>query len=168
MTIEALPPGPVLIAGGLLLPWLSPTRRTALVLLLPLVVLWLVWQVPDGVAWSAEFMGYDIEPLRGDRLSRVFGTVFAIMAFVGGLFACRHARPVELASAFIYAGGALGVVFAGDLITLFAYWELMAVASTLVLWSAGTEGSRAAGMRYVVVHLLGGVILMVGVTAYAF
>ena len=167
MTIDAIPPGPVLIAGGLLLPLLRPQHRTALLLLLPLVVLWLVWQVPDGVGWSAEFMGYDIEPLRGDRLSRLFGTVFAIMAGVGALFAFRQARVVELCAAYVYAGGALGVVFAGDLLTLFAYWELMAVASTLVLWSAGSVSARAAGMRYVLIHLLGGVVLMVGITAYA-
>ena len=167
MTIEAIPPGLVLIAGGLLLPVLKPAHRSAFILLLPVFVLWLVWQVPDGVSWSARFMGYDIEPLKGDRLSRLFGTVFSIMAFAGALYAYRQARLVEMCSAFVYAGAALGVVFAGDLITLFVYWELMALASTMVIWSAGTPAARAAGMRYMAIHLLGGVVLMVGVTAYA-
>ncbi|GAG38080.1 unnamed protein product, partial [marine sediment metagenome] len=68
----------------------------------------------------------------------------------------------ELAAAFIYAGAAVGVVFAGDLITVFVFWEVMAIASTMVIWLAGA-GARAAGQRYVVVHLFGGVLLMAGI-----
>ena len=69
---------------------------------------------------------------------------------------------VELAAAFCYAGSAIGVVFAGDLITLFVFWELMAIASTLVVWSAGPS-ARGAGLRYAAIHLLGGVLLMAGI-----
>ena len=61
-----------------------------------------------------------------------------------------------------YAGGAIGVVFAGDLITVFIFWELMAIASTLVVWSAGPS-ARGAGLRYASIHLLGGVLLMAGI-----
>ena len=45
-----LPPALVLIAGGLLLPLLKGGARTAALLVLPLMTLWLVWQVPEGVA----------------------------------------------------------------------------------------------------------------------
>ena len=100
--------------------------------------------------------------VRGDALSRLFATVFAVMAFAGGLFALNENRVVELAAAFCYAGGAIGVVFAGDLLTVFIFWELMAIASTLVVWSAGPS-ARGAGLRYAAIHLLGGVLLMAGV-----
>ena len=59
------------------------------------------------------------------------------MAFAGGLFALNQSRVTELAAAFCYAGSAIGVAFAGDLLTVFIFWELMAIASTLVVWSAG-------------------------------
>ena len=39
------------------------------------------------------------------------------MAFAGGLFALNQNRVVELAAAFCYAGSAIGVAFAGDLLT---------------------------------------------------
>jgi multicomponent Na+:H+ antiporter subunit D len=162
MTTSLLPPGLALVAAGLLLPWLAPRLRTAALLLAPIAALWLVWQVPDGVALDARFLDLDLAPVRGDRLSRLFGTVFALMAFAGGLFALRQPRTGELAAAFVYAGGAIGVCFAGDLITLFVCWELMAVASTLVIWSGGQD-ARAAGLRYALVHLLGGVLLMAGI-----
>ena len=40
----------------------------------------------------------------------------------------------------LYAGAAIGVALAGDLITVFVFWEVMAIGSTLILWSAGTDG----------------------------
>lgn len=157
-----IPPAAVLIFGGLILPLLYQKLRWLVLLVLPLVTLYLVWQVPDGVALQASFLGYELAPVKGDALSRLFATVFAVMAFAGGLFALNQNRVVELAAAFCYAGSAIGVVFAGDLLSVFIFWELMAVASTLVVWSAGPS-ARGAGLRYAAIHLLGGVLLMAGI-----
>jgi len=88
------------------------------------------------------------------------------MAAVGGLYAYKQANTLELTAAFIYAGSAVGVTFSGDLITLFIFWEIMALGSTAVVWAAGTESAYKASMRYLLVHLLGGVILMAGITAH--
>ncbi len=88
------------------------------------------------------FLGYELALVKGDALSRLFATVFALMAFAGGLFALNQNRVVELAAAFCYAGSAIGVAFAGDLLTVFIFWELMAIASTLVIWSAGPSALR--------------------------
>ena len=106
----------------------------------------------------------ELVPLQGDALSRLFGTIFAIMAWAGALFALRQNRVAELAAAFVYAGGAVSVAFAGDLITLFIYWEIMAIASTLVV--AMGENARGAAMRYAMIHFLGGVILMAGIAGH--
>ncbi len=157
-----IPPALVLIAGGLLLPLLKGGMRSAAFLVLPLVTLWLVWQVSDGVVLKAEFLGQDIILVKSDKLSRLFAIVFAIMAFAGALFALNQSRTTELAAAFVYAGSAIGVSFAGDLISVSIFWELMAVASTLVVWSSG-PGARGAGLRYAVIHVLGGVLLMAGI-----
>ncbi len=157
-----IPPAAILILGGLLLPFLQPRLRTAALLLLPILTLYLIWQVPDGVALRAPFLGYELALVKGDALSRLFATVFAVMAFAGGLFALNQNRVTELAAAFCYAGGAIGVTFAGDLLTVFIFWEAMAVASTLVVWCAGPQ-ARGAGLRYATIHLFGGVLLMAGI-----
>ena len=157
-----IPPGLVLIIGGLLLPFLRGGLRSIAVIALPLVTLALVWNVPDGTVLQAPFLGYDLILVKGDKLSRLFATIFAIMAFAGGLFALNQARTTELAAAFVYAGSAIGVAFAGDLITLFICWELMAIGSTLVVWCGG-PGAQGAGLRYATIHLLGGVLLMAGI-----
>jgi multicomponent Na+:H+ antiporter subunit D len=152
-----------LLAGVLAVPLLSGWRRTLASLALPLVALLIVWQLPEGRWQAAGFLDYELTLLVVDKLSRLFGLVFAFMAFAGMLYCCRQARAVELAAGFLYAGAALGVVFAGDLITLFVFWELMAVGSTLVIWSAGTEAAYRSSMRYLQIHLLGGVLLMAGI-----
>ena len=117
--IEVLPPALILFAGSVLIAVSRGAVRSGVVLLLPLLALWLVWQVPDGVSVSLSFMDQAIEPVEGSKLRRLFATIFALMTFVGGIYAFRHAKGVELAAAFAYAGGAIGVAFAGDLITLF-------------------------------------------------
>ena len=165
--IDAVPPGLVLIAGGLALPWVGEGWRRALLLGLPAVVLAMVWQLGDGAALELAFLGYELTPVEGSRLGRLFATVFALMAFAGGLFALGRAGAAELAAALVYAGAAIGVALAGDLLTVFVFWELMAIGSTLVIWSAGGEAARRAGMRYVMVHLLGGVVLMAGIIGHA-
>ena len=89
MTIDQISPGLILIASAFALPFLRGWLRAALILLGPLLALWLVWQIPDGATLTAKFMGLDLVPVKGDRLSRLFGTIFCIMAFAGGLFAVR-------------------------------------------------------------------------------
>jgi multicomponent Na+:H+ antiporter subunit D len=156
-------PALLMLLGALLIGPARGPLRSALVLLVPLGTLALIWQVPDGIQMSVQFLQYPIELIEGSPVRRLFATIFALMAFAGGLFALRQARWFELAAAYAYAAGAIGVSFAGDLITMFLFWELMALFSTIVVWCGGTPGARAAGIRYAIMHLLGGVILKVGI-----
>ena len=160
---DFLPPALILVVAAVLIGPLRGHWRSAVVLGAPLATMWAVWQVPDGVVTTAPFLDYVIEPVEGSPLRRLFATIFTLMAFVGGLYAFRQAKWYELASAFAYAAGAIGVCFAGDLITLFLFWELMALFSTVIVWCGGTPAARAAGVRYAIMHLLGGVILKVGI-----
>jgi len=164
--IDALPPGLVLIVGAFLLPPVQGQIRAVLALVLPLVTLYLIWQLPDGVSVALPFLDYSLEPVKADALSRLFATIFAIMSFAGALFALRQANVVELSAAFAYSGAAIGVTFAGDLITVFVFWEIMALGSTMVIWATNTEASYRSSIRYVLMHLFGGVVLMAGVIGY--
>lgn len=159
-------PGLVLILGAFVLPFLRGTVRSAAVLLIPLCALLLLWQLPQGPAWQMQWLGYDIAPLSIDALSRLFATIFILMAFGGGLYALGQSNRVELPAAFVYAGSAVGVALAGDLITVFVFWELMAVGSTLIIWSAGTRLAYAASLRYLMIHIFGGVILFAGIAGH--
>ena len=161
--ISLIPPGLPLVLGALLLPLCTARLRALLVLGLPLLVLALVWQLPAGAVLSIDFLGHELAPLSDSKLARLFATVFAIMAFAGGLFGLNHMRVAELSAAMISAGSAIGIAFAGDLVTLLVFWEALALASTLLVWSTRTPQSRDAGLRYLVLHLFGGVLLLAGI-----
>jgi len=159
-------PGLVLIIGGMLMPLCASRLRTGLQLGLPILALFLVWQISDGVALQLSFLDQSLMPVRGDALSRLFATIFALMAAVGGLYAFKQRSRLEIAAAYGYAGSAIGVCFAGDLLTLFVFWELMAIGSSLVLWSSGTTASGRAAQRYILIHILGGVLLFAGIAGH--
>ncbi len=156
-------PALILIAGALLLPFLRGTARNTAVLAAPTLALIALWLLPEGKLWQVQWLDYSLAPLAVDKLSRLFATIFLLMAAIGGLFALRQTSKLEVPAAFLYAGSAVGVALAGDLVTVFLFWEFMAVGSTLVIWSTGTPTAWAASRRYVAVHLAGGVILFAGI-----
>jgi multicomponent Na+:H+ antiporter subunit D len=161
-----VPPALVMVLGAFFIPALKGTARRNLLLGLPLATLALVWLVPDGVALPVGFLDLALDPVHATAEGRLFATVFAIMAFTGGLYAMHQARTLELVAAYVYAGSAIGVTFAGDLVTLFVFWELMAIGSTVVIFAAGTDAAARAAFRYLLVHLLGGVVLMAGIVTH--
>jgi multicomponent Na+:H+ antiporter subunit D len=159
-----LHPALPMVIGALLILKLSGTARSVVLLAAPLISLGLVWNVTDNAVLVAiPYMEWTLEPFETDRLSRLFATVFALMTLAGNLYALKQEKTLELFAANMYIGFSMGVVFAGDLITVFIFWEMMALASSTVIFSAGTATARAAGMRYMMVHLLGGVVLMAGI-----
>ena len=165
-TALSLPPGAAMIVGACLAAVLRHRARDAWLLAAPLAVLALVWLVPAGPALTLSFLDYTLVPLQGGAAGRLFATVFALMAFAGTLYGLRQARPAELITAQVYAGAAIGVCLSGDLITLFVHWEVMALTSMVIIWSRRSLSARRAGLRYVLVHLLGGVVLMAGIVGH--
>ena len=163
MIFEFFPPALILLVASLLAVISRPNARSIILLVAPLITLWAIWSLPDGVLLTTRFLGYPIEPLEVTPVRRMFATVFTIMAFAGVLFSFRTAKTAELGAAVAYASGAVGVSFAGDLITLFIWWEIMAIFSTIVVWCGGTERSRRAGMRYAMMHILSGILLKIGI-----
>lgn len=159
----SLHPGLVLILGAVLLPALRGRVRSAYLLFLTGFSLWIVTNLPDGGFWQLEFLGQGLVLGRVDGLSRVFGLAFALVTLLGVLFALKVEDDWQNVSALVYAGSALGVTFASDWFSLYLFWELMAVASTFIILAARTDGARAAGLRYILVHVAGGLILLAGI-----
>ncbi|MBI3029685.1 MAG: Na(+)/H(+) antiporter subunit D [Candidatus Rokubacteria bacterium] len=160
---EFLHPAGVYLVGAALV-GIAPGRlRVPLLLLVPASALALGVALPDGHWLSGRFLGEEISVLRVDRLSFVFGLVFLIMGGLGTVFALHVKERGPHVTAFAYVGAALGVVFAGDLLTLFVFWELMAVASTLLILQRRAKRALAAGFRYLLVHAFGGASLLAGI-----
>ena len=112
------------------------------------------------------FFGFDLEFMRLDRLSRIFVLIFCLAAFLGNLFAWHLRDTIQQVAALAYAGSAIGAALSGDMISLFFYWEGTAIASVFLIWARGTEGSYWTGMRYLIIQITSGVILIAGVALF--
>ena len=162
--IDSLPPGILLIVGGLLLPLLPGRWKSVWTLLLPLLSgLHLLWAFPEGTSLTFDLFGYHLTPVHVDNLSLVWGYIFHIAAFVCALYSLHAKDSTQYVSAVVYVGAAIGAIFAGDLITLFVYWELTAISSVFLIWARRTERSYRAGMRYLIIQVGSGVILLAGI-----
>ena len=125
-----------------------------------------LWLLPDQFQVNLAFFGYDLTPYRVDSLSLIFGYVFHIAAFISVLYALHVRDTMQHVSGLIYAGSALGAIFAGDLLTLFVFWELLAVSSVFLIWASRTEQAYQAGLRYLIIQVFSGVVLLAGLLIY--
>jgi len=125
-----------------------------------------LWLLQGDVVVAFDFLGYEIVPYRVDKLALIFGYVFHLAAFMSVLFALHVRDTMQHVSGLLYAGSAVGAVFAGDLMTLFVFWELLALTSVFLIWAQRTERAYHAGMRYLIIQVLSGVILMAGLIIY--
>lgn len=161
-----MPPALIFIVGSLFIPLIKGRFKSAFMLLLPVVALFTLVKVPPGQHWVVHVFNYDLIFGRVDKLSTVFGYIFILVSFIGVLFALKVKDDLQHFSAFMYAGGALGVTFSGDLVTLYIFWEIMAVFSTFLILARKTESSTNAAYRYVLLHLFGGLCLLAGIMLY--
>ena len=155
-------PALLLIFGALPIAFLQRPLRQIYLLALPIVAFALALGIEDGSYGHIKVFDYTLETLRMDGLSRVFMIIFLIATFLGTLYALNDDDPVQQTSGMIYAGAAVGAVLAGDLISLFVYWELTAIASVFLILAAGTEKARRAAMRYLIIQVGSGVLLLAG------
>ncbi|MEE0516668.1 MAG: proton-conducting transporter membrane subunit, partial [Anaerovoracaceae bacterium] len=98
-----------------------------------------------------------------DKLTFMFGFIFAVISIIGALYNLHVKDKYELAAEAIYAGSSISVVFASHWIGMLIFWELMAVASWLIVISSRTMAAQKAGFRYLLVHMLGGNLLLAGI-----
>jgi multicomponent Na+:H+ antiporter subunit D len=152
------------LAAGALAVILLPARLRYIGLLGgPLLALLAVFSLQVGTTWTHPFLTYELQVLKVDALSRVFGIIFSIMALLGATYALHVLNRGEHVAALLYAAGSLGVVFAGDWLTLFFCWEVMAASSVFLIWYRRRRESLAAGFRYLMVHFVGGNLLLGGI-----
>ncbi|MDH3222775.1 MAG: Na(+)/H(+) antiporter subunit D [Gemmatimonadota bacterium] len=164
--LGSIPPFLIFFIGALLIPFVRGLPRLALLLAIPLLGGANVWAIQEGFQVQYDLLGYTLTPMRADRLSLLFGYLFHLAALIAITYSLHLKREdsdtVQHVSGLIYAGSALGAVFAGDFITLFVFWELLAISSVFLIWTRRTPEALRAGMRYLIVHVVSGVTLLAG------
>jgi len=163
-----LPPAFLFLLALLLVPILGETARKCWTLLVGAAGLVMVLLIgsgsPDLVV--AVFPGIETILLTTDPLRQLAGIIFATSGFIAIIYATyRNLNPVEITGILASIAGALGIVYAGDLITVFLFWELLALASLAIIWSSEDPDSPGAGYRYLLFHIFGGACLLGGIVS---
>ncbi|MHB8121390.1 MAG: Na(+)/H(+) antiporter subunit D [Desulfuromonadaceae bacterium] len=161
--IDWLHPSFLFLIGAAVVALLPARIRMSAALLVPLAAFIVIVNLPTGNGIHYQLLGFDLTLLRVDKLSKAFGYVFTINAFAAGIFALHLRSRIEPVAALVYIGSSIGAVFAGDLISLYLFWEVMAVASTFLILARGSDRSYHSAFRYVMIHLLGGLVLLAGI-----
>lgn len=160
---DAVPPAFLFLLGALLIPFLPGRLRQAVALAIPLLALINYYQISEGVHWTIKLMDFELILGRADRWSLIYLNIFTVLSFIGILYIINDNRRLDLSAGLLYAGSAMGVVIAGDLITLFFFWEMLTLGAVLCILARKTPEAGKAAYRYLLVHVVGGVILLAGV-----
>jgi len=164
-----LHPALILIAGALLLPLVPSRLKKAFLVLVPILVFLRIIQMQSaghGSFGHVHVLDWTLVFGRVDSLSLVFGYIMALMCILGTVYGMHVQEDAQHIAAWIYVAGSLGSIYAGDYIVLFLFWELMAVSSVFLIWFRRRPESLGAGLRYFLVHVSGGLLLLAGMILY--
>lgn len=165
--MSELPPFLLYFIAAFLVAFSRGLVRQVILLATPLVTGLYLWLgIDPGTHASYSVMSYELTVLRVDKLSLLFGYLFCIASLIAGIFSLHVKDTKQHVAGVLYAGSALGAVFSGDLITLFIFWELLAISSVFLIWARGTERALKAGIRYLIFQVLSGVLLLAGALVY--
>ncbi len=163
-----LPPFVLFYVGALLTVVSRGHLRSLIMLAIPVVGLYLLWDTPAGAYAMVEVMGFELEFFQVDRLSLLFGYLFHIAALIAIVYSLHVRDTLQQSVSLLYAGSALGAVFAGDFLTLFLFWEMLALTSVFLIWARRSERAYTAGLRYFAIHITSGLLLLGGVIIYGY
>ena len=163
MWMSELPPFVPFYVAALLALVTQGGLRAIIMLAAPLLGgLHLWFDVNDGTVFSVPLLEFELILMRADGLSLLFGYIFHIAAFILVIYALHLRDTMQHVAGLVYAGSALGAVFAGDLITLFIFWELLVVSSVFLVWARGTLKATQASIRYLIFQVSSGLFLLAG------
>ena len=161
-----LHPSLILIAGALLLPAVPARLKKGFLLLVPVLLFARILTMAPGMFGEVRFQDWVLVFGRVDRLSSVFGYIMGLMCILGTLYGLHVKKNGQHIAAWIYVAGSIGAIYAGDFITLFLFWEMMAFSSVFLVWFRRRPESLAAGYRYLLVHVAGGLVLLAGMVLH--
>ena len=157
-------PSLLLIFGALMLPLLPRALKKAWLILIPVLSFAAVlsMQGKNGVYGVTQFLDWTLTFGRVDALSMVFAYIMTLMCIIGSIYGLHVKEDAQHVAAWFYVAGSLGVIFCGDYLVLFLFWEIMAFSSVFLVWFRRRKQSLGSGYRYLLVHTAGGLLLLAG------
>ena len=156
-------PATALIMGGLAAAVLRGRFASMALVLAPILGFWHIYTLELGSASNLALFGYDIVGVAVDQQAKLFGYLFHLAALVAGIYSFHLRDPWQISMALLYAATAVGVAFAGDMLSLFLWWEGLAITSVFQIWGRKTKEAEESGFRYLFFHVSSGLLLLAGI-----
>jgi multicomponent Na+:H+ antiporter subunit D len=139
--------------------------RGAIMVATPVVGAVNLWYLDPATIDTIPMLGRELILVEVDRLSLLFGWLFHLAAFIGAIYGLYMQDRLQHVAGMLYAGCAIGAVFAGDLLTLFLFWEGLAMTSVFLVLARRTRSAERSAVRYLVIQVGSGLLLLAGLLA---
>ncbi|MFH1287270.1 MAG: proton-conducting transporter membrane subunit, partial [bacterium] len=117
------------------------------------------------------FSGLDIElKFNVDSFNFLMGVISSFVWILSSVYAVEYQKEDKAigrydAFSILSLSGMLGIVFSGNLFTLYIFFELLMIASTVLIFHSHTLSSLKAGLVYIFCGIIGGMILLLVIIA---
>ena len=156
-------PATALLLGGIATACLRGRLASIALIFAPIIGLWYVHTLDVGASSTLPLFGYEVQSVMVDKQAKLFGYLFHIAALVAGIYSFHLRDPWQVSMALLYAASAVGVAFAGDMLSLFLWWEGLAITSVFQIWGRRTKEAEESGFRYLFFHISSGLLLLAGI-----
>ena len=159
--ISNFPPGFIMIIGALLIPFLPHIIRQIYMMTLVLISTYSL-TLGFGIHSTINLMGFDFILFQSDSLTLPFAIIFHIAAALNVIYGAHEKQWKQHVSIMSYSGAAIAAVHAGDLFTLFVWWEATAFTSVFLILAGNTYRSYRSAFRYILIQVTSGMFLLAG------
>ena len=159
--ISNFPPGFIMIIGALLIPFLPHMIRQIYMMILVLISAYSL-TLGFGIHSTINVMGFDFILFQSDSLTLPFAIIFHIAAALNVIYGAHEKQWKQHVSIMSYSGAAIAAVHAGDLFTLFVWWEATAFTSVFLILAGNTYRSYRSAFRYILIQVTSGMFLLAG------
>ena len=159
--ISSFPPGLIMIIGALLIPFLPHIIRQIYMMVLILVSAYAL-TLGFGIHSKIEIMDIQFTIFQSDALTLPFTIIFHIAAILNVIYGAHEKDWNQHVAIMSYSGAAIAAVHAGDLLTLFVWWEATAFTSVFLILASKTQRSYKSAFRYILIQVGSGMFLLAG------
>ncbi len=165
--INSVPPGFIMFIGAFLIPFLPKIGRQVYMIFLVILSAFSLFN-GFGTHLTINVLDYNFIINHSDNLSLPFAIVFHIAAFITIIYGAHKDDWKESVAVISYAGAAIAALHAGDLFTLFFWWEATAFTSVFLILGGNTTRAYRAAFRYIVIQVGSGMFLLAGAVLFLY
>ena len=155
----------VFLVGAVLATFARGRLRDVIVIATPVVGAINLCALDGSAPIVVSLFGRELILVQVDRLSMLFGWLFHLATFLALIYGLHRPNKLEQVVSLAYAASTMGAIFAGDLMTLFMFWEGLGLTSVFLILARRTRSAEKAAVRYLLLQIASGMLLLCGIAA---